>query len=458
MGAKESLQVLSVGLDAIPRKFIQNVHPALVWVEVVPDVEKLMDYSGPEPVVVFCGTTPDGVSAIELAQILRMKYKDTPIFYIMNTGTKVDRATAKKNGFTDVFFVPIDNAHILTILSEVLQNKSENSKVYRSIKVVDIKSDQDLDFDTYVYLPANNKHLKYSSRGQPMSDEKIKRLKSHKVASIFVAQDEMPKFYEYTAKVLRKLSADGNGMSETQRTEKLKGAVRDVVTGFFSDTATGTDGGRKIVEDCQNIVRNYISAGNQGPLYERVLSTLGLGGDSYSHLANVSTYASLFALGLGLKTVEETAMAGLLHDIGMSSVPAEIQSKSEEEMTPEERTIYEKHVEQSIALIQGRKLIVPEIVYKIIAQHHEKFNGTGYPNKISGSRFIQEAQVLAFADKFDELTAVTPGKPRKTPAEAIEVFRKMLGNPSDTTFDPVLLKKLIALFPPPADDSLQEVG
>ena len=438
-----------IGLEDQSKKLLHNVGKEFSFVNYPYDMDKLMELPDEPPTVVFCGPPPEDVPVAEVAQLLRMKYQNTAIYFVVGADKKYDRATVIKNGFTEVFFLPIDTNFFSTSIAEVIQSALNTStKIFRPIKLVDIEADSVMEFDTYIFLPANNKHIKYSAAGKSMESKKVEKLKTHNMSSIFVDKEDMPKFYEYTAKALRKLGNNSN-ISETERNERLKTAVRDVVTGLFSDTTKGTEGGRKIVEDCQNIVKNYISSGQQGDLYKKVLATAGDTSGAYSHFANVSTYASMFAIGLGMKTVEEIALAGLLHDVGLAMVPSEIQSKTEEEMTKEEKLIYEQHVEQSIAIIQSRKLVVPELVYKIILQHHETYNGSGYPKKLVGNRILPEAQVLAFADRFDEMTGMVPGRPRKKPAEALIVFRKMLGNLTTCPFEPTLLKKLLGLFPAP---------
>jgi len=83
-------------------------------------------------------------------------------------------------------------------------------------------------------------------------------------------------------------------------------------------------------------------------------------------------------------------------------------------------------------------------------QHHEHFDGTGYPNGIFGDRMCKEAQLLAIADRFDYLTAIRPGKPTLSPFEAVNQLRDIqLKDTSKTHYNPELLKKLLELFPQP---------
>ncbi len=117
----------------------------------------------------------------------------------------------------------------------------------------------------------------------------------------------------------------------------------------------------------------------------------------YSHGGNTSTYAALFSMGLGVGKPEELAIAGILHDVGLVDVPAEIQEKPETDWTAVEKETYQKHPEFTVNILKKRKMILPDRVLEIIAQHHE-----------------------AFADYFDYLISINSGKPLMSPREVLD--------------------------------------
>ena len=119
-------------------------------------------------------------------------------------------------------------------------------------------------------------------------------------------------------------------------------------------------------------------------------------------------------------------------------------------MTKEQSELYQKHPQTSVNLVKSRKIVVPDIVTKIILQHHELYNGTGYPSGLFGDRICKEAQILALADRFDYLTRLIPGKPLLTPSQAVEQLRReQVNDPSRIHYNPDLLKRLLTLFPGP---------
>jgi HD-GYP domain-containing protein (c-di-GMP phosphodiesterase class II) len=231
----------------------------------------------------------------------------------------------------------------------------------------------------------------------------------------------------------------------------MQTAVRDLISGMFNDNTSqaSTSHGKGLATDCQEIVKAYVVSDTKqsGHWYEKILSVTGGGGNTYSHASNVATIAALFSMGTGVGKPEEPAMAGILHDIGITDLPAEIQLKPKENLTPEELKVYQTHVELSMKIIRDRKLIVPEIILKMIEMHHERLDGSGYPRAVTGKKFIPEAQLLALADQFDHLTAVKEGQPTLTPQQAIQKLKlDCFKNPGMPLYDPEIFNKLAALF------------
>lgn len=377
-----------------------------------------------------------------------MQYQEAPIFLCCVSRTGFERKAFIKNGFTDAFLMPMDTTTLRSAISETLAKATNGQiRVYRPVKIIDVEEGTTLDFDTSVFMPANNKYIKLSHAGDSLDGDRIAKMKKGKFNSVYIPADQMQKFYNYSAKRLKDLSLP-SGASLTEKREKLGSAVRDLIGGLFTEQSASFESGQGIMKDCGEIVKNFIMQGADSEWFLRIQQVLGERGDSYSHASNVSTLAALFSMGLGVGKPEDLALAGLLHDIGVAELPAEIQARLPEEMTPEQFDLYKKHPEMSVNLIKSRKLVVPEIVMKAILQHHELYNGTGYPSGLFGDRICKEAQVLGLANVFDYMTCLKEGKPLMTPAQAVEHLRQQqINDPSKIHYNPDLLKKLLTLFP-----------
>jgi HD-GYP domain-containing protein (c-di-GMP phosphodiesterase class II) len=240
------------------------------------------------------------------------------------------------------------------------------------------------------------------------------------MSQVFVDHKDMQKFYKYSATKLREIG-DDDGMSTTEKQERLRENVRLLFTDIFDQSMKADfEQGREMIKQCQGIISNYITKGASGNWFKKLLASMGESPDGYNHASNVSTFAALFAIGIGHRAPEDLAMAGLFHDLGLTAIPGYLQNKLESEIMPEEKELYYLHPEKSVNIVKSKRIIIPADVERAILQHHEKWNGKGWPKQHSGARISEEAQLLSFADQFDYLTSMIEGKKRHTPAQAVE--------------------------------------
>ena len=141
---------------------------------------------------------------------------------------------------------------------------------------------------------------------------------------------------------------------------------------------------------------------------------------TYHHSLSVSIMAIAIGIELGLtnQMLNELGLAGLLHDIGKVAVPIEIINKPGR-LTTEEFDVVKMHPVHAANHLRERNL-VNDNVYAGIVGHHEKLDGSGYPQKLSGKDIHPYARILAVADVYDALTSNRPYRTPSPPNEAIE--------------------------------------
>lgn len=446
-------KVLMVGSEFPMRDAMRSWLTGSKLIEEVYDLEKLLELIEPPPNFILCGKPPADIELIEIAQMLRMQYQGASINFVGDVATGYDKKGLIKNGFNDAFLLPLDEPIFKEAYAEAQAAAKKGVKIFRSVKLMDMVPETALDFDTYIFMPVNKKHIRFSAAGDPISADRAERLAKNKVSSLFVPQDQMKRFYDYTAKQLQSLAGPPDSkISETERRERLMGSVRGLISNMFVSGSTSTSEGKKLAEDCKNIITTYITNTSMGKWYTRILAVTADTTNTYSHAANVSTFAALFSMALGIGKPEEMAMAGVLHDLGMAKVPQDIQNKDPGDLTNEDREILRKHPSFAIEIIKDRKIIVPPLIYDMILQHHEQFNGMGYPKGLKGNRILPEAQLLHLADEFDELTCLVEGRPKVAPRDALLFLKKQFAqDPTQMVHDPVLLDKVLALFPEEKD-------
>jgi HD-GYP domain-containing protein (c-di-GMP phosphodiesterase class II) len=168
--------------------------------------------------------------------------------------------------------------------------------------------------------------------------------------------------------------------------------------------------------------------------------------DGWSTLAGGSGHSQvderLLVLGMGL----------LLHDIGKLAVPTPILQKPGR-LTVEEREIIEMHPQAGFDLL-GSSAWSP-LVKAVVLRHHERWNGTGYPDGLRGKEIHPMARIAAVADVFDAVTSQRPYAPARLPHEGMQLIASGAG----TQFDPSVAEifaRVVAPFPPGAEVRLQD--
>lgn len=403
-----------------------------------------------EPAVILCSQPPTGVETIEVAQSLRMNYPDHSIYYILEKREGFDRPTFIKNGFSDAFLMPNDRQTFEIALKRDIARATNGAlRVFREVQLVDIEVGMTLGFDLYLHLPANNRHIKIVSERDPLNEIKAQKLLKYKINSASVSEDQISKFYQFSADRLRNLGKN-DSLSESEKQERREVAVRGLLTGIFSENAKSNtlEAGRGIMHDCNEIVKSYIVGESTNSWYERFLKVSSSANGTYNHAANVSSLACLLAIGIGISDVEEIGLAGLLHDIGIADLPAEICEKMATERSLEEQQIYETHPAKSVAMIKAKKIVVSEKVMTMILQHHERYNGTGYPSRPPGDRLLIESQLLAVADEIEKLTRISAHKARVNTLEAARfVLNDSAISPSGGLVSASLAQRILKILP-----------
>ena len=124
-------------------------------------------------------------------------------------------------------------------------------------------------------------------------------------------------------------------------------------------------------------------------------------------------------------------MAGLLHDIGKIGIPESILKKAGE-LTNEEYEIMKSHVQKSIEMIH----YLPNMNYVIpaVVSHHERYDGSGYPDGIRGKDIPEEARIIGICDAYDAMTSKRTYTTIRPQAEVRAEIVRGIG----TQFDPDL--------------------
>jgi putative two-component system response regulator len=170
--------------------------------------------------------------------------------------------------------------------------------------------------------------------------------------------------------------------------------------------------------------------------------------DTGRHIERVSVTAAALAewRGFVVDPAPALRLAAALHDVGKIGIPDWVLLKAGR-LTSEERTIIERHCELGHALLSGSTSPVLILAASVALNHHERWDGTGYPNRRRGEDIPLEARITAVADVFDALTRDRVYRAALPMDTAIDVMQRDRGG----LFDP----KLLDLFLEHLDDVLE---
>lgn len=149
----------------------------------------------------------------------------------------------------------------------------------------------------------------------------------------------------------------------------------------------------------------------------------------------VSELAAQLAASIGYEDLLWIRVGAFLYDIGNGGVPKQLLEKAGP-LTAEEMLEVRKHTELGDAL--ARDLELPTEVRQVVRSHHEHWDGTGYPDRLSGDQIPLSARIMCVADVFDALTSPRSYRPAFQDEQALEIMEAESGQ----VFDPRLFELL----------------
>jgi putative two-component system response regulator len=157
-----------------------------------------------------------------------------------------------------------------------------------------------------------------------------------------------------------------------------------------------------------------------------------------NHVLRMSLFSQMLGKAIGFTDdhAETLLNAAPMHDIGKIGIPDRVLLKPGK-LDEEEWKIMQSHVEIGAELLSGSEHPLLSMARNIALTHHEKWNGTGYPNGLAGEEIPIEGRICAICDVFDALTSERPYKEAWPIEKAMDLIRKESG----VHFDPNLVEK-----------------
>lgn len=298
------------------------------------------------------------------------------------------------------------------------------------------------------------KHLPYlyAEAGIIESAEEVARLKEQGYRQVFIEVEEL--FGLSDEERLDQLISGCEGKAGQKARTPFDKAIKEATItyeqamGLAMQITSDVKLGRKVdfdtaLETASTIVESAMS--NPDTLV--CLTQLSSFDDyTYTHSINVAAIAVVFGeyIGMSKKELALLGIAGMMHDLGKTEIPARIISKPGR-LTKVECEEMKRHPGYGRTILQ-RNSDIPVRVLEAVRAHHEKYNGTGYPDGLTRKEIPAFARILCLADIYDALTSDRCYRDAILPNKALGVMYGM----RDQDFDPVeiqLFIKCLGIYP-----------
>lgn len=309
-----------------------------------------------------------------------------------------------------------------------------------------ISKESNLTYDLYVNSSAvknKQKFIKIFPEGEYLSNYDLSELKK-KYFQLYVCEDQRNNY-------MKSLTKSGV-VSDIEATTFIKdSAIKYLHNIFDEEKEFSTELLSETIEECRGAVESMIDVlddYNIDSLKGLIGSLSGHDFYTYDHSINVSMYCItiLRALKPDANRLEliHAGLGGLLHDLGKVKIPTYILN-SPGGLTDEEYGIIKKHPDYGIDLLKNGECEVSDdldlnIIARIVHEHHENWDGNGYPSKIKEKEIHLLARICTIADFFDAITTKRSYSEVLPISQAIDVMNKFSG----IKLDPKLFKVFAA--------------
>lgn len=231
--------------------------------------------------------------------------------------------------------------------------------------------------------------------------------------------------------------AKSSPAEEFERAKKLYSNASKMMQGMMNDVRLG----KQIdLERCEPMVDNILDSMFNSPSTLLPLAQIKNKDEyTFQHSVSVSALAVAFGrvLNLPRDEIKEIALGGLLHDVGKAKVPTQILNKPGK-LDDQEMVVMKHHAATSAEVLQQVEGL-SHIAFNAAAQHHERYDGTGYPLGLKGDQISLHGQMMAIVDVYDAITSIRVYHKAMPPTEALRKMYEWSG----THFNPRLVQAFI---------------
>lgn len=312
------------------------------------------------------------------------------------------------------------------------------AKEYSQISIENFLSmSGEIPFGVYVKI-SEEKFTLIFRQGDVVDPDRFKKYAEKGVRELYIHKAERREYITATEVLMNRIQADPS-LPITEAHKVIEELTEQTMFEIYEDKIFD----EQTLRRAQVVVNSYIDILKNDPRGLATFINLSRN-ETYPcrHAIATSVFAVLLARAHATpheKTLMIVGLGGLLHDLGMSKLPEDI-SDINRKLTPQEWAEVKKHPHFGLEMIKDIKGF-PEEVKFVIEQHHEQWDGTGYPRGIRATEIFYPARVVAIADAFSALTTKRGGRSLYKPEDALALLLT-----EHRKYDPQLIKAFRSLF------------
>jgi len=306
---------------------------------------------------------------------------------------------------------------------------------YREIAVHTLRLDSVLPFTLHTQI--EGEYLIYRREGLPFTATQREALLDNGLETLFIAPDQVTLYWDYLNENIRKILGD-ESVPILERSAALYRSTEEICRRIVSLPID-----RENVQLAQNVVVESIrfqSAGKDA--LHSLMAQMTAEPNLHTHALNVCQYGLALARELGALSAEALEGFGtgiLLMDVGMLEIPAALAFK-DGPLSFDEWSLIKRHPALGLEAIDALEGVT-DIVREVTFGHHERLDGSGYPQGLKGREVTAPMRIVGVAETFTALTTGRAYRPAMTTFEAIRQMRTELRE----GFDPRVVEALIRL-------------
>ncbi len=311
---------------------------------------------------------------------------------------------------------------------------------YSPVDSNSLRTDTKIGCDLYLLIntSTDSRCVLYCKGNAVFDSNKREMLLEKNIDRLFIKNNDKQKYYKYLESHFQNFISDTN-LSSKEKTKIVYGAATSLAKDLFNDPRSGNV--KRTKTFAYNMVDYILKEGRSA---RNLLKIAIHEYYTYTHSVNVAAVGTLFAkeLGLGEKELKHFCSGILLHDIGKTRIDTNILNKNGK-LTKEEFQKIKEHPELGIAILRESGGGSSD-EFTIIIQHHENYDGTGYPYGLKQNEIHRYGRIARIVDVYDALTTDRPYARAIRPFAALVEMKDNMSN----CFDMELFKEFIRFTGP----------